>query len=52
VHDPLLDPVGESPGVEAVLELTAPFVVKAHVPIFSGIAHDHQTIRGQDASCR
>jgi hypothetical protein len=52
VDDPLLDPVGESPGVETVLELTASIVVKAHVPIFSGIAHDHQTIRGQDASGR
>jgi hypothetical protein len=52
VNDPLLDPVGEAPRVEAVLELAAGAAVEAHIRIFSGKAHDQQTIRRQDVYSR
>src|SRR5207244_12446869 len=52
VHDPLLDSVGEAPGVETVLQLAAGGAVEAHVHIFSGNPHEHQTFRAQDPISR
>ena len=49
VEDALVEPVGEPPRVEAVLQLAAGGAVEAHVQIFSGKPNPGQTIGAQNA---